>query len=119
MRNRVEQPPVNPFARDTERHEFWPGFVLALIGLLVVVCGARHLTEVETLNGNTAWETQLVRAFSSGGLQYGNAAPLPGAEEPIEPAIREPPTASSQRSVASGGRWKVRVNTDAKTPCPT
>jgi len=119
MRNRVAQPPINPFARDTERHEFWPGFVLALVGLVVMVCGVRHLTNLETLNGDTAWETQLVKAFSTGGLQYGGSAALPRPDDLMNPTIPRPPSPLSGRSAPADGRSKVRVNTEAKTPCPT
>ena len=67
---RVPQPPVNPALRDLERHDFWPGFIAALIGIILAFCGARHLTGVDTVDGGTAWETQLIKAFSFDGLQY-------------------------------------------------
>ena len=119
MRNRVEQPPIRPFSRDAERHEFWPGFIVALIGAAVLVCGARHLTDVETLTGGSAWETQLIKAFSSGGLQYGTTAPPPRPGDLNDPTIFRPPSTASERLVASTGRSKVRINTAAKNPCPT
>ena len=84
--NRVPQPPVNRALRALERHDFWPGFVVALAGLVVAFCGARHLTNVETVDGNSAWEVQLVKAFSSGGLQYPDqVAPPPPPKHPVRP----------------------------------
>ncbi len=75
---RVPQPPVNPALRDVERHDFWPGFVAVVAGVVLLFCGARHLTGVGTVAGNTATEIQLVKAFASGGLQYANElAPPP------------------------------------------
>ena len=67
-----------PRSRAREGHDFWLGFVVALAGAVMAFCGARHLTNVDTVDGNTAWETQLVKAFSCGGLQYANQlAPPP------------------------------------------
>jgi hypothetical protein len=116
---RVEQPPIQPALRDPERHDFWPGFVCALIGLIILLAGARHLTGVETTDGDSAWETQLIKAFSSGGLEYASssarrAQPPP---DPI-PGVFLPPEAPDEPSDA-GPRWTLRVNLSAKTPCPT
>jgi hypothetical protein len=119
--NRILQPPVNPAARALERHGFWPGLAAAVAGLAVLFFGARHLTKVETAEGGTAWETQLVKAFSSGGVQYAGeqAAPSPPNLENVanpdealarwarEQANRQPPS------------WKIRVDVGAETPCPT
>ena len=59
MFKRVSQPPVNPALRDLERHDFWPGFIAALMGIALVFCGARHLTGVDNAAGSTAWEITL------------------------------------------------------------
>ncbi len=48
---RVPQPPVNPALRDVEHHDFWPGLVAVLIGAVLAFCGARHLTDVDTVDG--------------------------------------------------------------------
>ena len=108
MSRKVVQPPINRLARDPERRDFGPGLVLTLIGVLVALCGARHLTGVETLEGNTAWETQLIRAFTVGGLQFPDPAPSPLLLE--APGAGPPPAAAL---------LPPRVNTGANTPCPT
>ena len=109
MRNRVEQPPIQPALRDVEHHDFWPGFVCALIGSIVLLAGALHITGVETTDGGTASEPQLVKAFSSGGIRLVDrtARPLqadpfrhPGMFPPPPPAPEPPapgPTASAFR----------------------
>ena len=69
-----------------EQHDFWPGFIAALIGVILAFCGARHLTGIETVDGGTAWETQLIKAFAFGGLQYADRmappARRPNPEDP-------------------------------------
>ena len=72
--------------RALERHDFWPGFVAALAGVIVAFCGARHLTGVDTVAGNTASEIQLVKAFSSGGLQYASQLAPPAPPKLEDPA---------------------------------
>ena len=114
---RIPQPPVNPAQRDPERHDFWPGFIAALIGIILTFCGARHLTGVDTVDGGSAWETQLVKAFSFDGLQY------PDQVAPPPPPSGNDPEAldrwARQTRNAEPPTWKVRVDTAAKTPCPT
>ena len=124
MRQRIPQPPIQPFARDPERHDFAPGFIAALIGLIVLLCGVRHMTRIDTTDGNTAWETQLIKAFSSGGIQYANlsAPPPPPPPDPANPAAHADALLRWERDSArasAGPRWKVQVNTGASTPCPT
>ena len=117
----VSQPPVNPALRALERHDFWPGFVATLAGLAVVFCGVRHLTNVDTTDGNTAWETQLVKAFSSGGVQFASEQALPpppnleGVANPAEALDR---WAKQQANVQTPA-WKIRVDLGAKAACPT
>ena len=121
MRKRIAQPPLNPALRALERHEFWPGFIAALIALVLVLCGARHLTAIDTLEGSSAWETQLVKAFSSGGLQYADRLPAPPPPSLDDPAAQAEALDrwARQNAQAAAPTWKVRVNTEAKTPCPT
>jgi hypothetical protein len=121
MFKRVPQPPVNPASRAMERHDFWPGFATALVGVIVIFCGAWHLTGVSTTDGDTARETQLVRAFSSGGLQYPSQVappPPPKLDDPAAEAAALDRWAKQLANKTPPG-WKVRVDVDAKTPCPT
>jgi hypothetical protein len=119
MFQRVAQPPINPTARDPERRDFWPGFVLALIGALVIFVGAKHLTDVDTTDGDSARETQLVKAFSSGGLELVDTVPPPGPAVFDDPARAAAAIEQWERSSARPARLKFRVNTGASTPCPT
>jgi hypothetical protein len=116
---RLPQPPVNPALRDLEHHDFWPGFIAALIGVILLFCGARHLTSVDTVEGNTAWETQLVKAFSAGGLQYPvPPAPPPKSDDSAAGAEALDRWTRLQASLPAP-TWKVRVDTGARNPCPT
>ena len=121
MFKRVPQPPMNPALRAQERHDFWPGLVLAIAGLALAFCGAQHRTAVDTAEGGMAWETQLVMAFSSGGVQCAShqAPPPPpkleGLANPGEALDRW----ARQLANAKAPAWKIRVDTSAKTPCPT
>ena len=114
---RVAQPPVNPALRDTERHDFWGGFVAVLIGIILVFCGARHLTAIDTVDGGNASEAQLVKAFTFDGLQYADkmAPPPPPKGDDPEALARW----ARQSREAAAPTWKVRVDTAAATPCPT
>ena len=121
MFKRVPQPPVNPASRPRESHDFWLGFVVALAGLILAFCGARHITNVDTLDGNSAWEMQLVKAFSCGGLQYPNEAaslPPPRLDNVANPAEALDRWAK-QQAQARSATWKVRVDASATAPCPT
>jgi len=118
---RVPQPPVNPAARALERHDFWPGFVATVAGLAVVFCGARHLTGVETVEGDIASEAQLVKAFSSGGLQYASQQPPPAP--PNLENVANPDEALArwvkEQANVQPPAWKIRVDLGAKAACPT
>jgi hypothetical protein len=121
MFKRVPQPLVNPALRAREGHDFWPGFVVVLAGVVVAFCGARHLTSVDTVDGNTAWEIQLVKAFSSGGLQYPDQVappPPPNLDGVADPGAALDRWAKQQANVQPPS-WKIRVDVGAKTPCPT
>ena len=121
MFQRVPQPPVNRALRAREIHDFRPGLIAALAGAAVLLCGARHLTGVGTVDGKTAREKQLVQAFSSGGLQFPDQAGPPpppkldGVANPGEALARW----SKQRAAFQPPTWKLRVDAGATTPCPT
>jgi hypothetical protein len=118
---RVPQPPVTPALRDVERHDFWPGLVAVVAGVVLAFCGVRHSTGVDTVAGNTASEIQLVKAFSSSGLQFPDQLappPPPRLEDAAAEAAALDRWAKQQANVAPP-TWKVRVDTTAAAPCPT
>lgn len=118
---RIPQPPLNPALRALERHDFWPGFVATLAGVAVIFCGARHLTKVDTTDGGTAWETQLIKAFSSGGVQSASeqaSPPPPKLDDVANPAEALDRWARQQAS-APPPSWKIRVDLGAQAACPT
>ncbi|HEY5911376.1 MAG TPA: hypothetical protein VJA21_12310 [Verrucomicrobiae bacterium] len=112
---------MNPATRAVERHDFWPGLVVAVVALVLLFSGARHLTGIETTDGNAAWETQLVKAYSSGGLKFPEAAPPPPPPRGNDPAADAAALDRWQRETAHATLpdWKVRIDTSANTPCPT
>ena len=114
---RVPQPPISPASRAQERHDFWPGFIAALIGIILAFCGARHLTAVDTVDGATASEIQLVKAFTFDGLQYPDQVAPPPPPKGNDPEALERWARQTRNTEAP--TWKVRVDTAAKTPCPT
>ena len=114
---RIPQPPVNPALRDVERHDFWLGFIAALIGIILTFCGARHLTAVDTVDGGNAWETQLIKAFAFDGLQYADKMSPPPPPRGDDPDALE--RWARQNRETEAPTWKIRVDTAAKTPCPT
>lgn len=121
MFKRVSQPPVNPATRDVEHHDFWPGFVAVVAGGALTLCGARHLTSVDTAAGDTASEIQLIKAFSSSGLQYADqlAPPPPPKLEDAAAEAEALDRWAKQQANATPPTWKVRVDTAAAAPCPT
>lgn len=116
---RIPQPPINPALRDPERHDFWTGFVLVLVSLFVLVCGATHITNVDTVEGSTAREAQLVKAFTSGGLEFTTPEAMPKPAEPGDPAAEAKALEQMERVTARQAKGKYRVNTGAQVPCPT
>ena len=121
MFKRIPQPPVNPALRSLERHDFWPGLVVVMAGVVVAFCGARHMTGVDTVEQNAATEIQLVKAFSSGGVQYASEQappPPPNLEGVANPAEALDRWAKKQANVVSPA-WKIRVDLGAKAACPT
>ena len=122
MLKRFSQPPVNPALRDTEIHGFWLGCAVAVAALLLILYGALHLTRIQTVDGDRAWETQLVRAFSSGGVQYPQketAPPPPRLDDPAAMVDALNRWASHQDSHPPAPTWKVRIDAKAKAACPT
>lgn len=117
MLRRIPQPPINPALRHREQHEFWTGFVVAVLGAVLLFCGARHVTGVDTVEGGTASEAQLIKAFSSSGLQYASRL------APVPPPSGDDPEAldrwARERAHAAAPTWNVRVDTSAKAACPT
>ena len=118
---RIPQPPINPALREVEHHDFWPGFVAVAAGVVLAFCGVWHPTGVDIVAGSAASEIQLVKAFSSSGLQYADelAPPPPpnfdNAANPAEALDRW----AKQQANAEPPNWKVRVDTAAVAPCPT
>ena len=82
---RVSQPPIDPIVRSSEHHEFWPGLILTLVAGALILCGAFHRTRLETTDGNSAREFQLIKAFARGGLEV-----LPAVNVPVAGAISFP-----------------------------
>jgi len=117
MLQRLPQPPVNRAVRRLERHDWWTGLALALVGSVLLLCGARHLTSVETVEGGTAWETQLVKAFASSGLQFPDQVAPPPPPKGNDPVALE--RWAKRNEQFSPPTWKVRVDTAASAPCPT
>lgn len=121
MIQQTPQPPINRLTRQTEEHDFWTGTVVAVIGLLFFIVGLRHLTGIETLDGNSAWETQIVKAFSTSGLRYGESTAAVSPALPDISAEAKSPLdhfnkAGTKKSHSIG---RVRVDAGASTPCPT
>jgi hypothetical protein len=122
MFQRVPQPPVDAARRDPERHGFWAGLVVTLIGLMLLLAGALRSTAVNTIEDRPARETELVRAFALGGLQYADQM-----EPPTPPVPTGDPVADAEalarwdqeQANAEAPTWRLRVDTTAKTPCPT
>jgi hypothetical protein len=118
---RIFQPPVNPALRAREIHDFWPGFVVVLAGVVLAFCGARHVTGVDTVDDNIATEIQLVKAFSTGGLQYPDQVapkPPPSLDGVADAGAALERWAKQQANVQPPA-WKLRVDLGAKAACPT
>lgn len=113
----VPQPAINRASRPVERHGFWTGLAIALALALLALCGARHLTAIETVEGGNAWETQLVKAFTASGLQFPEQVAPPPPPKGGDPIALE--RWAKQNAQSSPPTWKVRVDTAASAPCPT
>ena len=88
-----------------------------IIGVLIIFCGTRHMTGLDTIDGNSAWEFQLVKAFTSGGLEYTIPGALAEPPPPDDPAAEA--RAAEQMSQPKSSKLVYRVNTGAQNPCPT
>ena len=116
---RVPQPPIVAQRRDPEHHAFWPGFTVALLALVLLLVGARHLTGVPTEADEAVRETQLIKAFARGGLLFQEARVR------LDPATLEDPgrAAAAMDQAARIAdrplRDRYRVNPGAAHPCPT
>ena len=122
MLHRITQPDVNPALRDPERHGFWPGFLVAWCGVALVLAGAWRVTSIETTEGGLAREPQLIKAFANGGLRFPPkprvlAVPALNADQPIATAEALEQWRRQQREPSTP--WRVRVDPEASTPCPT
>jgi len=115
----LPQPPVVPLLRDPEHHAFWPGFTVALVASALLVIGALNLTAVQTQDDESARETQLVKAFARGGLEF------QAARVRLDPAtLADPSRAAAAMDQAARiadlpVRERYRINTAAAHPCPT
>ena len=116
---RVAQPPVNPALRDTEQRDFWPALILSVIAAALLFSGLKHITNVETLEGDAARELQLIKAFSSGGLEVANAVKVSDPAAFDDPAAAAAALEKFAKAEAQPFRIKYRVNTGAADPCPT
>jgi hypothetical protein len=119
MRKRVPQPPVNPIRRDPERHDFWLGCFLTIVAGSFVIWGAVHTTAVDTTDGNSAREFQLVKSFTCGGLKAEAAVKPPDPTQYSDPATLAEALERMAREEARSPRLKYRVNVGAASPCPT
>ncbi len=119
IRKRVPQPPVNPLLRATERHDFWTGFILSIIALVVLFSGVRRVTGLETQEGGSASELQLIRAFTSGGLHFAQPSPPPNPASFEDPAAAAEAMDRASRVATLPLRARYKVNTIAADPCPT
>jgi len=118
-RPRVPQPPVDSARRNPEDHDFWPGFGVAVIALLLLFHGARQSTGLETQDGAAASEFELIQAFARGGLHFDRAtfAFDPGMFDDPGQIAAEMDRAA--RLAERPLRERYRVNTAAADPCPT
>jgi hypothetical protein len=119
MFRRIPQPPVNAAARDPEKTEFWPGFVVTVVGLVLLICGASRLTALPTVDGETAREVQLIKAFSSGGVVFKKPSETPPPQMDDPAAAAEALDRWARENEANSRIVQVLIDTGAKTPCPT
>ena len=118
---RVPQPDIDPSARDRERRSSWPGLVLGVVGLLTGLFGLGRVTDVETVGGGLAIESEINMAFAHGGVRV--VTPKPGPA--MSPETGLPPW-TGPLGLAGGpgmgereGKLKLRVDAGATSPCPT
>ena len=124
MRPRIAQPRVDPSRRASEQHSFTPALLVSLLAITLVCIGSTRSTGVQTVQGARATETQLVKAFSSGGIQYASqlaATPPPRpTDDPVASAAALERWAKNRETDAGDHPdWRIRVDPAATTPCPT
>ena len=119
MAGRVQQPPVNPLLRPTEDRDFWLGTLLALVAAALLVVGARHVTSVNTTDGDSAREPQLVKAFTCGGLQAKTSVTVPDLSTFDDPNAAAVALERMARQRETAFPITYHVNTGAADPCPT
>ncbi len=119
MSGHIAQPPVNARLRATEDRNFWTGLVLVIAALILLLVGARHLTRINTIEGDNAWEAQLVKSFTCGGLQAKAAVAVPDLAAYEDPAARAAALEQMARERASAFPISYRIDTGAADPCPT
>jgi len=118
-RDRIPQPPISAATRDPERHSFWTGAVIAAAAVLLLVCGAGRPTSLETAEGDTATEQQLVKSFAYGALRL---APPPSPPDPAryeDPAEAAAAMEKFARDEQERPKIKYVVHTSVVDPCPT
>jgi hypothetical protein len=118
---RVPQPPMDKNARSTERRTAWPGLAIAVAGVLAGLAGFGRLTEVETVEGERAFESEIHLAFAHGGVEVAQpempSIPSGVGIPPWEnPGFLPPPLPSPSQGPAEG---PIRINLNATDPCPT
>ncbi len=117
--SRVPQPAIDPAARDPEIRASWPGLVLSVVGLLTGLFGLGRVTNVETVGGGLAVESEVNMAFAHGGVVVVSPKPAPSP-----PAATGLPPWTAPQGLAGGtgtsdGKVKLQVDAGAKDPCPT
>jgi len=118
-RRHVPQPPIDAQRRDPEHHDFWPGFTVGLMALVLLFSGARHATGLQTEADEPAWETQLTKAFARGGLQFQEARVRFDPATLADPGQAAAAMDRAARVADLPLRERYRVNTSAADPCPT
>jgi hypothetical protein len=110
---------VNRFLRNQEHHDFWPGAVVAAIALSLLFSGARHFTGVQTHEGSSAGEVELIKAFARGGLEFHQPSTALDAATLADPALAAAAMDKAAAAAKLPLRERYRVNTSAVDPCPT
>lgn len=121
MRKRVSQPPIDREKRCSESRPPWPGLVVVLLGAVCAGIGWGRLTQVQTIEGNATREPQINLAFAHGGL---TKARNPAFES--EAGVDLPPWIQGQGGFRAQPETftplstkNLRINLQAKSPCPT
>jgi hypothetical protein len=122
MAKRVPQPPIDRELRPSEDRAPLLGLCVLAIGLLCAGIGWCRFTRVETVEGVAARESQINLAFAHGGLTKVKSTalvkPPPGAEPPSwmkdQAGIKDLPEVPAPASLKN-----LKINLQARTPCPT